>query len=148
MKFSCSKTYGHSVGFSCAFRQWRAEGNCKFLHGYALSIKIEFEADYLDERGWVVDFGSMKRLKEWLAAHFDHKTLVAADDPLLPLFEALDRAGAIHLIILPAVGCERFAEKIFKRANDWLIEKGLAERCRVSSVEVREHEGNGATIRK
>ena len=50
-------------GYSACFRQWKAEGtHCKFLHGYAVSFKIEFEGE-LDARNWVFDFGGMKRAK-------------------------------------------------------------------------------------
>lgn len=140
--FSSTKTYGHSAGFSCSFRQWRSESHCRFLHGYALAISIEFQAFDLDSRGWVVDFGSLKSFKAWLESVFDHKTLIAEDDPLLSQFQELHRAGAIDLVAVPAVGCERFAQMILERAEDWLVEHGLAPRCWVGLVEVREHEGN------
>ena len=73
--YQSGKTYGHEVGFSCAFRQHKAQSHCKFLHGYALSFKFIFEADELDARNWVVDFGSLKSLKGWLENTFDHKTI-------------------------------------------------------------------------
>ena len=56
-KFKSTKTYGHDLGFSAAFRQWRADSHCKYIHGYALAFRFEFEADELDVRNWVVDFG-------------------------------------------------------------------------------------------
>lgn len=56
--FKSSKLYD---GFSTVFRQWKAEGtHCRFLHGYAISFKVDFEGE-LDERNWVWDFGGMKR---------------------------------------------------------------------------------------
>ena len=148
MSYTSSKTYGHSSGLSCAFRQWRADSHCHFLHGYALAVRIDFEADELDEQGWVVDFGGLRTFKAWLEQMFDHKTLVATDDPLLSTFQDLHKVGAIDLVEVPAVGCEKFAEMIFHRAEAWLDEKGLAPRCRVSLVEVREHEGNAAIFRR
>lgn len=83
MKFRSTKTYGHDIGLSCCFRQWRSASHCRFLHGYALAVHLEFEADDLDARSWVMDFGSLKPVRQWLVQTFDHKTLVAADDPLL-----------------------------------------------------------------
>ena len=33
-------------GFSCCFRQWKAETtHCKYLHGYGVSFKVKFEGD-------------------------------------------------------------------------------------------------------
>lgn len=147
MVYTASKTYGASSGLSCAFRQWRADSHCRFLHGYALSVRIDFEADKLDERGWVVDFGGFSSFKVWLEESFDHKTLIATDDPLLSTFRDLHQAGAIDLVEVSRVGCENFAEMIFRRAEVWLDENGLAPRCRVRLVEVREHEGNAAIYR-
>ena len=46
-----------------AFRQWRADSHCKFLHGYSFEFEFEFGAHELDERNWVVDFGGLKELE-------------------------------------------------------------------------------------
>ena len=56
-KYYSLKKYGHERGLSAAFRQWRADSHCKFLHGYSLEFEFEFGADELDEKNWVVDFG-------------------------------------------------------------------------------------------
>ena len=81
MTYKSTKTYGHELGLSCCFRQWRAESHCRLLHGYALSIRLVFEAEELDVRNWVVDFGSLKSLKQMFVDTFDHKLLV----PLSPI---------------------------------------------------------------
>jgi 6-pyruvoyltetrahydropterin/6-carboxytetrahydropterin synthase len=144
MTFYSTKTYTHSTGLSCAFRQWRADSHCKFLHGYALQIKLTFAADKLDDRNWVVDFGDLKAIKKWLEDMFDHKTLVADDDPKFDEFVHLDRLQIIQLRVVPDTGCEAFAYKIFQFVNDWLKGSGYHPRCKLKSVEVREHEGNSA----
>jgi 6-pyruvoyltetrahydropterin/6-carboxytetrahydropterin synthase len=145
--FRSSKTFGHDLGLSCAFRQWKANSHCRFVHGYALSIHIEFEAAYLDERNWVVDFGDMKDFKRQLEAVFDHKTIVAADDPEIEFFREAERRGLIQLVVAASTGAESFAELIACRAQVWLREKGYGERCYVASVEVKEHGANGASYR-
>lgn len=144
MTYKSTKTYGHELGLSCAFRQWRAESHCRFLHGYAVAVKFEFEASELDHRFWVVDFGSLKSLKGWLENTFDHKTLVAEDDPELMRFKRLQDAGVIQLRIVPATGCEKFAEIIYGATEVWLRDNGYAPRVRLASVEVREHGANSA----
>ena len=70
-----TKTYGHDLGFSVAFRQWRAQSHCRLLHGYSLAFRFEFAAEELDPRNWVVDFGGLKGLKAMLEQNFDHKTV-------------------------------------------------------------------------
>jgi 6-pyruvoyltetrahydropterin/6-carboxytetrahydropterin synthase len=144
MAYQSTKKYGHEVGFSCAFRQWKAESHCRFLHGYSLAFKFIFEADELDVRNWVVDFGSLKSLKGLLENHFDHKTVVAEDDPELEWFKEGHKRGILDLVILPAGGCEKFAEFVFGATEVWLIDNGYSPRCRLVSVEVSEHGANSA----
>ena len=144
MKFRSTKTYGHDLGLSCCFRQWRSESHCRFLHGYALAVHFEFEADELDARNWVMDFGSLKPVKQWLEQTFDHKTLVAADDPLLPQVRAMEELGLLRLVVLAHVSCEAFAEHIFAWVSEWLMTQGLSPRIRLAEVHVREHGANAA----
>ncbi|UXO93763.1 6-carboxytetrahydropterin synthase [Pseudanabaena phage Pan1] len=144
MAYRSTKTYGHEIGLSAAFRQWRAESHCRLLHGYALAVRLEFEADELDVRNWVVDFGSLKSLKGMLEDTFDHKTVVAADDPEILTFQDLHARGLIEMRVLPAVGCEKFAEYIFGATEVWLADNGYSPRVRLVSVEVKEHGANSA----
>lgn len=146
--YRSTKTYAHSVGLTVAFRQHRAESHCRFLHGYSLEIRLEFEAAELDARNWVVDFGSLKTLKGWLEQTFDHKTLVAEDDPHADWFKSADARGICDVIFVPATGCERFAEMVFEVAETWLVDNGYAPRVRIAKVEVREHAGNSAIVER
>lgn len=139
-----TKTYGHDVGLSCAFRQWRADSHCHFVHGYAVAVELIFEADELDYRNWVVDFGSLKSLKGWLQDTFDHKVVVAEDDPQIEWFREGHKLGTLDLVVLPAVGCEKFAQFIFEAAEVWLKDNGYAPRVRMKSVQVKEHGANSA----
>lgn len=152
MRYASTKTYGHEVGLSCAFRQWRAKSHCSLIHGYAIAVRVEFEADTLDERNWVQDFGDLKWLKEWLAERFDHSLLVAEDDPELDTLSMLTGIAAARVIVLPAVGCEAFAQQIYEFIDKELqirqYTNGLEERVKVASVEVREHGANSAIYRR
>lgn len=158
--YRSTKTYGHDLGLSACFRQHKAESHCRFLHGYALSFHFVFEATHLDERGWVVDFGALGRLKSFLKDTFDHKMLVAGDDPLLEDILGLHDLKLADVLVLPAgVGCEAFARMGFAaaqsvvqslepqlellRATD-LSPSHQSHRVRVVSCEVREHGANSA----
>lgn len=153
MKYRATKTYGHELGLSCCFRQWRAQSHCRFLHGYALAVRLEFGANWLDGNGWVIDFGGLKPIKEWLCETFDHKLLIAEDDPCRDLLEQIgsedspDPIGAqlAEVKIVHAVGCEAFAAMIFRHVSLWLEAEKHAPRVNLLSVEVREHGGNGAS---
>lgn len=148
MTYASTKTYGHETGLSCCFRQWRAtHSHCQNLHGYALSVRLTFEATALDHRNWVVDFGGLKDMKQWLQDTFDHTTVTAHDDPHLDWFHQGHEMGILKLVILPGVGCEQFASLIWAKATEWLEANGLSPRCRVAEVEVREHGANSAIYR-
>ena len=141
-------------GYSACFRQWKADGtHCKFLHGYAVSFRVWFEGD-LDHRNWVFDFGGMKRAKtqidgmspkDYFAYLLDHTTIVAQDDPYLTYFEELDINGIIQLRVIPAVGCEKFAEHLYYKINAFLKEETKG-RVKAVKVEVYEHERNSASF--
>jgi 6-pyruvoyltetrahydropterin/6-carboxytetrahydropterin synthase len=149
-KFKSTKLFD---GYSTCFRQWKADGtHCRFLHGYAISFRVWFEGQ-LDERNWVWDFGGMKRAKntiegkspkeyfEWL---LDHTTVVAEDEPCLDLFKQMDKDGIIQLRVLPAVGCEKFAEHLYDIINEFL-QRETNGRVKAVKVEVYEHEKNSAS---
>lgn len=146
--FESGKTFTHSQGFSCVFRQWRAQSHCNQLHGYALQIEFEFEASNLDGRNWVADFGGFKKVKEWLTTMFDHTMLVANDDPEKQQLLELGRKRLAEVRLVDAVGCEKFAEMIFRH----VIEEGYFvdenPTIMLKSVRVREHESNWAGVRR
>lgn len=146
-KFVSGKTYTHATGHSCAFRQWRADSHCNLIHGYALQFELQFGGKALDEKNWIVDFGGLKELKVWLKTMFDHTYLVAKDDPEIDTFIDLAKKDLVDLRVVEAVGCERFAELVFDKAQD-IIEQLYGDRCWVESVTVREHESNSATCRR
>lgn len=139
-------------GFSCVFRQWRAEGtHCRYVHGYGISFRVWFEGD-LDERNWVWDFGGMKRAKgtidgmnpkAWMDYMFDHTMIIAEDDPFIESFKLMGQAGAAQVRILPAVGAEKFAEYIYNKLQEF-VSKETAGRVNVVRVEFLEHGRNTA----
>lgn len=146
-KWVSTKTYAHSEGLSCAFRQWRASSHCNLIHGYALQVELVFEADSLDDRNWVQDFGGLKEIKTWLHDNFDHTLCVAEDDPMLNQLLNLQHLNLADVRVLPAVGCEKFSEYIFNYVDDYVFTQSNG-RVRVRSVEVREHGGNSARFER
>ena len=146
-KYFCCKKYGHERGLSSAFRQWRADSHCKFLHGYSLEFEFEFGASELDERNWVVDFGGLKDLESWLRNNFDHKTLVASDDPMFSEFEMLNDKGIIDMIVVESTGAEMFAKMAMDYSSKLIADK-YGKRCWVESVTVREHGANSAKCKR
>lgn len=146
--YGSTKTYCHNIGLSAAFRQWKADSHCRFIHGYAIQVKFDFTASELDVRNWVVDFGSLKSLKSVLEDNLDHKTLVAEDDPHLDWFKEAEKRGVLQLNVLPRVGMEALAAYIFEITEIWLQDAGYAPRVSLRKVEVSEHSANSAYVEK
>jgi 6-pyruvoyltetrahydropterin/6-carboxytetrahydropterin synthase len=160
-KYISTKTYGPSEGFAVCYRQWRADRKsgkgptelysrdevpgCCALHGYALSFHFEFEADDLDARNWVVDFGSLRPLKEFLKETFDHTMLVAEDDPHFEVFENLHNLALAKMVVVEATGCEALSKFLYDYCNEiWLPDHYPGDRVRCRRVEVRETPSNMA----
>jgi len=151
MKFTSTKVFD---GFSTCFRQWRADGtHCRFVHGYGTSFKVWFEGE-MDEKNWIFDYGGMKRAKgsidgmnpnEYFKWLLDHTTVVAQDDPYLSKFVELNDLGIIQLRIVPHVGCERFAEFLFKKIDDF-VKAETNGRVQVKKLEFREHDKNSSEV--
>jgi len=149
-KYTSTKLFD---GYSTVFRQWKAdETHCKYLHGYAISFRVWFTGD-LDYRNWVWDFGGMKRAKntidgmqpkDYFAWLLDHTTVIAEDDPHLDLFRLMDNDSLIQLRVIPATGCERFAEFLYSKINEFLAVETNG-RVKASKIEVYEHEKNSAS---
>lgn len=140
-----TKTYPFSTGLSIAFRQPNADSHCHFIHGYAPSVHFEFGAKEKDKNGWVLDYGACKELKTWLQENFDHKTLVAWNDPYLSYFKEGHKLGLLDLRVVKATGMEAFAEEIATMCQQWVgqITQG---RVFLTRLEMKEHEGNGVII--
>lgn len=74
------------------------DGKCRALHGHRYAVEITCEATQLDEAGFVVDFGIVKKkVGAWIDEVLDHAFIVWREDPAL---EAI-------LAAVKATGCAR-----------------------------------------
>jgi 6-pyruvoyltetrahydropterin/6-carboxytetrahydropterin synthase len=131
------------TGFPCTHRQWLAQSHCKYVHGYSRAFYFEFAANALTPEGWVVDFGGLKEIKQFLEHNFDHTFLAASDDPEMETWNELDKKGVIQLRVLPNPGMEGTALWVYQEASrilKWLY----GERVWITKVEVSENEKNSA----
>lgn len=144
-RYYTTKTYGHDLGLSACFRQWRAESHCHRFHGYPLSFAFKFGTRVLDSNGWGIDYGNLKPIKSMLQEMFDHNLLVALDDPLLDHYKQLEAIGAAQITYVPNVSGESLARLVFFETEEWLVNTGLSPRVWVQSVTCSEHEANSAT---
>jgi len=159
---TCSKTYSD---LPFAHRQHRHPGHCSLIHGHNWTLKITFACDVFDSNGFVVDFGNLKYIKDWLAKHLDHACVLAADDPLKD--QIVNAAPQVYrLYEVQNASCEGislhlwevFSELLYRKEGNrvWIAQLDLFEdarnaTCFVPSQErlhkMRRHlEVEGATL--
>ena len=97
----------------------------------------------MDEHGWVVGFGDLKKLEKYLLEMYDHTMIIAEDDPELATFQELQKNGLCDLRVVPEASLESSAKSALNKANEILLEmtKGRAS-C--FKVEARENDKNSA----
>ena len=136
---TCTKKY-FDIPF--AHRQHLHDGHCSFVHGHNWDIFITFACDRLDENGFVVDFGKLKFLSEWIGKNLDHACVFAHSDPLKEkLVGAAPEAWKIYEV--DSCSCEGLAAH-FLEIFDALVRENTNNRVWVCCVEVSEDKKNSA----
>lgn len=138
------KVLNPDKGYPCVFRNWKANSHCNLLHGYDLifSVTLECNKNDLDYAGQVFDFGAFKRIKMRLDEIFDHKLIVASDDPDRERIMDLKHAGIADVIELPTVGAEAFALWLCIEVFDLLCHTNRDKVVRIVETECRENGAN------
>ena len=139
-RYTSTKTYRN---LPCAHRQWKHDGQCAYIHGYSREYTFNFDAESMDQHGWVVGFGDLKELEEYLVEMYDLTMLIAEDDPELPVFKELHEKGICDLRIVPDTSLEGSAKTALEKANQ-LLSKITDGRARCFQVEARENDKNSA----
>ena len=145
MVFSSSKKIGP---ISTGHRQWKDDGHCQFVHGYGRYVEFTFSCEERDERGWVMDFGDLKDVKKWLEEQWDHRLLLASDDPLLDEFRKIDELGGCNINVMDVTkgygpGIEQSCKFVYDHVNPMILE-ATDNKAWLEKVEVWEHELNSA----
>lgn len=131
------------MNYPCSHRRYAHNGHCAWVHGYSRSFEMWFYCDELERNtDFVMDFGSLKPIAEWLEDNFDHTLLLDSADPLLDDFKALEAKGAVKLTVFDSVGMEGTARYVYEYVSGWLRE--THPRVYLYSVECRENDKNSA----
>ena len=80
------------VEFPYGHRLLHYEGPCGRLHGHNGRAEIVVAAGALDGRSMVADFSTIGAVaREFIERHFDHRTLLHKDDPLVEVLRRHDQ---------------------------------------------------------
>lgn len=126
----------------------RDSARCMWAHGYGREIEFTFIATELDARGWVVDYGGLRPVKDWIESQWDHRLLLTDTDPLLYKFQELDMLGGVNINIMDSSkgwgpGIEQSCKFLFDNINT-MIQNMTSDRCEIYSVRVWEHALNSS----
>lgn len=73
-EFSASHRLEHLINPAWPEDDYR-QHQCSRDHGHNYIVEVELQADTLDSRGFVVDYGELRLLKEYIDTQFDHRKL-------------------------------------------------------------------------
>ena len=104
------------IDFCYGHRLLDYDGVCKHPHGHNAVVEIHIDADQLDRRNMVADFGDIKRIvKGWIDRELDHKMILRKDDPLV---QVLQKMGEPVYVLDSNPTAERIARLLFDTSRD------------------------------
>jgi 6-pyruvoyltetrahydropterin/6-carboxytetrahydropterin synthase len=104
------------IEFCYGHRLMDYDGVCQHPHGHNAVVEIHLEADTLDGRNMVADFGDIKRIvKGWIDQELDHKMILRRDDPLTAV---LQKMGEPVYLLDSNPTAERIAQLIYDKSRE------------------------------
>lgn len=146
-----TKKYLHLPTAHCQYFDTKEDGSpgdCASLHGYDRSVELTFSGE-VDKQGWLVPFGGLKEVKDFIEYYLDHTSLFPANDPRIATIPAsmVAPGGVLGTMrILPyGVSMEMTSLFLWEHINPY-IDHITHGRCYLSKVQCFEHERNTAYI--
>lgn len=132
MKYEVKKEYEFPAGH----RLLGYLGKCRWPHGHSFKAVLTFEANKVDEMGFVVDFTEISGfMKHWIDENLDHAFIINKDDK--SLLELLHKEGDRYYIMNTNPTTENMAKMFFELVNKEFKHSAGSE-ATIKSVEVWE----------
>jgi 6-pyruvoyltetrahydropterin/6-carboxytetrahydropterin synthase len=138
---TCSKTYRD---IPLSHRQPFHEGRCSRLHGHSWAITLTFEASSLDNNGFVIDFGELHFIEDWIDEHLDHGTVLCQDDPRKEELVTLNEKGLLKITWVESASCEGIARFLFETFAP-MVSQRTNNRVSLQAIHLEEDSKNSAT---
>lgn len=69
---------------------------CARLHGHSYTVELVLASNKLDHTGFVLDYGELDWFKKLIDDKFDHRVLLAIDDPLCDRIKLAEGLVVFH----------------------------------------------------
>jgi len=138
---TCSKTYRD---IPLSHRQPFHAGRCSRLHGHSWSITLTFATDQLDENGFVIDFGDLHFIEEWILDHLDHGIALCEKDPKANDLKELESKGLLRILWVESASCEGIADFLLHTFQPMVCKK-TDGRVFIKTLRLEEDSKNSAT---
>ena len=119
-------------------------GRCSRLHGHSWAVTLTFGAKELDDNGFVIDFGDLHFLRDWIDQNLDHATALKISAPMQAEFEKLEQMGLLKILWVDSASCEGIAQFLYHTFQP-MIEQKTKGRGRIQSLHLEEDSKNSAT---
>ena len=136
---TCKKTYS-DIPF--AHRQHTHDGHCAYIHGHNWSISLTFACNKVDKNGFVIDFGKLKYIKNWIDEYLDHACLINEDDSEARKM-LTDFGYLFKIYVLPNCSSEGIAQHLHE-IFDRMVRLETDNRVWITRIEVTEDTKNSA----
>ena len=138
---TCEKIYRD---IPIAHRQPRHSGHCALIHGHNWTITLTFACSETDKNGFVVDFGRLGFIKEWIDHNLDHACMFTREDGEKQIL--LNQFGHLFKSYeLEDTSCEGIARHLYEVFKVRLKEE-FGPRVVLTKVRVAEDSKNSATF--
>ena len=137
---TCSKTYRD---IPLSHRQPFHSGRCARLHGHSWTITLTFEAENLDSNGFVIDFGDLHFIEDWIDENLDHGILLCSDDPEKEKLLQLASDGLLQITWVESASCEGIARFLYETFQP-MVDAQTKGRAWIKSVHLKEDSKNAA----
>ena len=98
----------------------------------------------MDDNGFVIDFGDLHFLRDWIDDNLDHATALKENDPMRPECEKLEEQGLLKILWVHSASCEGIAQFLYHTFQP-MIEEKTSGRVRIQSLHLEEDSKNSAT---
>jgi 6-pyruvoyltetrahydropterin/6-carboxytetrahydropterin synthase len=134
--------------FPFAHRQHLHTGHCSLIHGHNWAFGFEFRCTELAATGFVIDFGELGFIKEFLTECFDHTLVLNQSDPnkdyLLDMLTKQPQPLA-RILVVENCSCEGLAAFVMDKL-DPLVRKRTNDRVWIKQVVVQEDSKNSVAL--